>query len=161
MTPKQLYARIDKTVDLLMALGAQLTDGRAYIESRLKAAGVNVDLPQLKSPHQDAAVACFCNDALSYTNVPYRITAHDMVELSALRRSFGIGADGIPLGWSVAIENLFKSPLSCYKMADMCVRDNVFVNSAVDRYGKPTAHNGNGQSNTEAARDFIRRRTKT
>lgn len=127
------------------------------------------DLPSLKIAKErprDEAADMFSECCLNTTCVPYTITTADMVQLSGLRKAFGIGKT-TPPDWKTACLNYFGSPLPKWTLADLSVRYSVFRNSSLDRFKTPINHtgaNGNGnqretdhEKNQRAARDFMAR----
>ena len=95
---------------------------------------------------RDLAMDYFCSKCGEFTGSPYVIETADAVQLSKLRKAFGIEARQMPPDWQIAVENFFASPLSQYSLADLAnpKRYSVFKNSALDTFNKPITHRRNG-----------------
>jgi hypothetical protein len=98
--------------------------------------------PKTERP-KDEAFETFCSEFVENREIPYRAGTGDHVQLAALRKQLGIGSRETPERWTDAVRNYFKSPLSKYTMADLCVRFDVFLQGSLDRFGKP-ANCGDG-----------------
>ncbi len=109
-------------------------------------AGPPALFPDFKKPSEqktkpspkDEAYELFCNEFLEHRKVPYhRNQKKDFVRLAAVRTQLGLNDAGMPEKWQQTIHNYFETPLDSYTLADLCVRYDVFFNSALDRFGKP------------------------
>lgn len=91
----------------------------------------------------DAAADLFSDQHKKLLGTAYVYGTKDFVHLSDLRKANGLGARASPQGWDVAVMNYFGSPLGCWTLADLAKRFPAFLNSPLDRYGKPVKHIGN------------------
>jgi uncharacterized protein YdaU (DUF1376 family) len=93
-----------------------------------------------KERPKDEAFERFATEFLQIRGIPYRTRNGkdgDFVQLALLRRQLQIGTRDVPQRWDVAIQNYLASPLTTYTLADLCVRYDVFVLGAVDRFNRP------------------------
>jgi uncharacterized protein YdaU (DUF1376 family) len=127
-----------------------------YIESAVSSSLSAVSSPQSvpaekdsaaqqASPRGDDAYELFCSEFLEYRKVPYhRSQKKDFIKLAGLREQLGLTGKATPENWLQAIRNYFNSPLNQYTLADLCNRFDVFLNSSLDRFGKPISEESYG-----------------
>lgn len=98
-------------------------------------------------PPRDKAFDFFAEIFEKKTGTPYLKCKGDFVQLSALRKAFGIGARDTPQDWEVACRNYLDSPMGSYSIAHMVTgnRYAVLRKSRIDRFGKPEQHETGGQ----------------
>lgn len=74
----------------------------------------------------------------------YQPKKADFVQLTILRRAFGLEGKETPGKWEIACSNYWESVVRKVSLADLCARYAVFVDSALDRFGGPVAVEVNG-----------------
>lgn len=104
----------------------------------------------------DPAYEVFAEKHREFLGTAYVNKAADFVHLSKLRKANSLESRGTPEKWGAAILNYFDSPLTVHTLADLCSRFATFVNSPIDRYGKPVNHRGNGNGKHNDAEDIAR-----
>ena len=88
----------------------------------------------------DEAVEDFKTQYEKNREIPYGSTngkSGDYVQLASLRKRLNIPSGASPKSWRQALTNYFATPQATYTLADLCVRYDTFLKSALDRFNKP------------------------